>query len=158
LTESNYAKRSLKLNRDLDRASKQMSKEPTYSLLSEITLAFLALNTLENPDYVNSEGQNYHFVGAFPELLREHIGDPSREPTPLLGDAICQILGQQNVEPCWCFTRVLHGYILIMHSNQRSTTLLQWVEPGIGKHYAEEARQQGRFVDSSQRSIKSRGK
>ena len=133
-----------------------MSKEPTPNLLSEITQAFLAFNTLEIPDYVNSEEQNYYFVGAFPEFLRQHISNPGRAPKPLLSDAISDILGQQNVEPCWCFTRVLHGYILIMHSNQRSTTLLQWVEPDIGKDYVKEARQQGRFVDSSQRSFKSR--
>ena len=133
-----------------------MSKKSTSNLLSEVTQAFLALNNLEKPDYVNSEGENYYFVGTFPEFLRQHIRNSDREPKPLLNDAIYDILAQQSVEPCWCFTRVLHGYILIMHSNQRSITLFQWVEPDIGKDYIEEARQQGRFVDSSQRSFKSR--
>ena len=134
-----------------------MSKKSTSNLLSEVTQGFLALNNLEKPDYVNSEGENYYFVGTFPEFLRQHISNSDREPKPLLNDAIYDILAQQSVEPCWCFTRVLQGYILIMHSNQRSITLFQWVEADIGKDYIEEARQQGRFVDSSQRSFKSRG-
>lgn len=127
-----------------------MSKRPKKSnLLGVITQAFIVLSTPQEPDYVNDKGQTLFFSDSFPDFLRQQICNNHGSLEPLNLDVIEGILNKQEIQPCWCFIRVLNGYILIMRSEERSKTLLQWVEPDIGKHCVEEARQQNRFVDAS---------
>lgn len=127
-----------------------MSKSTNETkLLGVITQAFITFSSLKEFDCVDDGRQRLFFSDSFPGFLRQQIFNNHETLEPLNIDTIATILSQQDVEPRWCFIRVLNGYILFMRSEEQCKTLLQWVETDIGKHCAEEARQQNRFVDAS---------
>lgn len=131
-----------------------MSKSTNETnLLGVITQAFITFSSLKELDCVDDGRQGLFFSDSFPGFLRQQIFNNHETLEPLNIDAIATILSQQDVEPRWCFIRVLNGYILFMRSEEPCKTLLQWVETDIGKHCAEEARQQNRFVDASHISL-----
>ena len=127
-----------------------MSKSTNETnLLGVITQAFIAFSSLQELDCADVDGQLLFFSDSFPVFLRQQISNNRATLEPLNTDQMAAVLSQQDVEPRWCFIRVLNGYILFMRNEEQCKTLLQWVEADIGKHCMEEARQQNRFVDAS---------
>ena len=125
------------------------TRKITTNLLSLVTRTFLVFSRLENPDYVSKAGENIFFSDSFPAFLRQQVLATEHALDAINIAAIMQVLNRQDIEPTWCFARVLNGYILVMRSEPRAKMLLEWIEFDTGKQYVAEAQKQDRFVDLS---------
>ena len=131
-----------------------MSKSTNETnLLGVITQAFITFSSLQALSCEDNDEHGLFFSDSFPTFLRQQINNNRATLEPLNTDQVAAVLSQQDVEPRWCFIRLINGYVLFMRSEEQRKTLLQWVESDIGKLCAEEARQQNRFVDASHISL-----